>query len=131
MRKIQIPKIKFIKKKQIEEKTTAEKNNETINEDLIDEEKPTRYCMYCGARVYGYGANPEDFLHYSAKDVAWKGSCGFCDGIITQTNRLFYQAVQAKKNNDKELMIQRLKLAVRLLNQAINAYENGDWDINK
>ena len=127
MRKITIPKIKFTKKKQ------AEKENEikrTRDDKSIEKECPTHYCMYCGAKIKYYGSNPADFLHYSDKDVFGKKFvCPFCDVIITQSNRMFYQAMKAKQDNDKTLMLQRLKLAARLLNQAVSSYENGDWEI--
>lgn len=83
---------------------------------------PFHHCMYCGKTV-AHGGNPADFIHYSDADVFGKKFvCPFCDSVITQMNRYFSSALEAKKNNDKSKMIFDLEQSVNHLNKVIDIY---------
>lgn len=80
-------------------------------------------CMYCGEMV-AHGGNPADFIHYSDADVFGKKFvCPFCDSVITQMNRYFSSALEAKKNNDKNKMIFDLEQSINHLSKVIDTYK--------
>ena len=80
-------------------------------------------CMYCGEKVE-FGGNPADFLHYTDEDVFGKKVvCGFCDGIITQSNRFFKRALDEKKQGNVDGMVLELRQAATQINRIADYYE--------
>lgn len=87
-----------------------------------EDNAPLHNCMYCGETIT-HGGNPADFIHYSDADVYGKKFvCPFCDSVITQMNRYFSSALEAKKNNDKSKMIFDLEQSINHLNKVIDIY---------
>lgn len=63
-------------------------------------QNPEHICMYCGREG---SANPSDYgLHFNDEDVFGnKYVCPLCDGMITQSNRMFKSVLEELQNNNK------------------------------
>ena len=61
---------------------------------------PKHICMYCGREGSG---NPSDYgLHFNDEDVFGdKYACSLCDGMITQSNRMFKNVLNELQNDNK------------------------------
>lgn len=96
---------------------------EIMLSENVEANEPLHNCMYCGD-IISYGGNPADFIHYSDADVFGKKFvCPFCDSVITQMNRYFSSALEAKKNNDKDQVIFELEESINHLRKVIDAYK--------
>lgn len=91
------------------------------------DKKKENHCMYCGEEIHGVGENPTDFIHYSNADVCGKKFvCPFCDNVITQVNRRFSIAVDAKKIGNWKKVIDKLEQAKDILEHQITEIQNSE-----